>query len=195
MVNGGAAREACVWEHRLTILITTTQQTYAVNNSSPVSLPLTPTDDASHAVAAIPAASLPPATLLRWRVACAGGSKVASPPDGGWYGVLVGAPLELFGLPTLDWFAPSLPASTSDAGATNTDVVAFNGQGYGRGYAIARVARKGTTSRAWPKPKTKFRVAPGQGGVSIAPRAANATYTPSSSFELNSLYWEPGENS
>ena len=78
---------------------------------------------------------------------------------------------------------PLPPASTSDAGATNTDVVAFNGQGYGRGYAIARVARKDNVAGlAQAKNQVQGRARPG--GVSIAPRAANATYTPSSSFEL-----------
>lgn len=163
-------------------------QTYAANASAPISVPF---DGASPPRATIP--PQPAATLLRWRVACAAGTPKL-PADGGWYGVLVGGPTTLYGLPVVDWYAPSLVASTSDAGASNTDVVAFNG----RGYAVARVARKGTTSRSWPKPKLKFRLASGQGGVSVADFAAgNATNItkPSTTFELDSLFWEPGENS
>jgi hypothetical protein len=168
---------------------------------------MTASDDGTY-TASIPAALTAPATLLRWRV-CVDGASACAPGHDAWFGAPVGAPPTLHGLPVLEWYAPNPAASTSDAGASGTDVIVWGG----RGHQVKHVGRKGTTSLSWPKPKLKVRLegggrldlfagmegargAGGAGGGVASEVPFDAAAAPLlACFDLDSVWWEPGENS
>jgi len=166
----------------------------AVGASSPVDFPLFPYHDGTYATD-IPAAVLDaanPGSLLRWRVrADAGGTSNTT----AWRGAALDAnATEFGGLPVLDWWSPNPDAAASAGGANGTEWLLWHGIPF-----RASIKRKGTTSLSWPKAKLAVKLEDGVRLPLFAGAGDADTGTPSDhavrAFDLNSLWWEPGENS
>eukprot|EP00884_Botryococcus_braunii_P015668 jgi/Botrbrau1/2785/Bobra.0164s0062.1 len=170
---------------------------YRVNYGSESSLPMAATPAISNGYGAvIPAAAFKAGDLVRWYVQASdsGGNLSRAPPansskDGRlYYGTVIRDPSVSGSLPIMYWFTNEPTRSTTQDGANGSAVYFLD-----RFYDNLFVKRKGVTSLSWPKPKLKFSMNTAEFVLREPPQSLNEL--PVKKFELNSIWWEPGQMS
>ncbi|KAK9812205.1 hypothetical protein WJX73_004025 [Symbiochloris irregularis] len=169
---------------------------YTVGFNSEIPLPMTLQQ--GEYVATIPASAFAAGRLVRWYVTAedANGALSRQPayntPDDPQYLGTVIVPTNSennTGLPTMEWFAQDPWAAQNTTGSNGTAIYFLD-----HFYDNVFVKRKGVTSLSWAKPKLKFKF---HEKVFVWKENLDAAVheKPVDEFDINSLYWEPGQKS